>query len=201
MRRAALDRSPEPPRAGSTGPLAAAGERAALLLLIGTPEEVLTRIVPGDPLGIAARVASELRRRALLLDAEHAVRRALARCARAAASWRGAPPLEGWLAARVAEAVEDVRRCEPEAGAAPGAQAFEAIAAPLGLAPRAMQSACARFNRLPRAEREAFVAIVLEGQPLDQVARRADVAPGEAARRARRGLELFRQAGGRARER
>lgn len=178
----------------------------ALLLLTGTPGDVLARIVPGDPLGIALCVGRELRRGAFLLDAERVTRRAFARCARASASWRGDPALAPWLRERVREAIEDLCRHElgrHDLGHGPGAPrpaehgggAFETIAAPLGLRVRSLRQACARFNGLARGEREAFFSILIDGQPLEQAAQRAGIALHEAARRARRGLELFRRAG------
>lgn len=171
----------------------AAGETPlALLLSLGSPEQVLERIVPEDPLGVADCVACELRRLAYLLDAQRVTRRALARCAQAASAWRGSPPLAAWVRERVAEAIEDVRCAERTRPAEREPGAFEAIAPPLGLSAPPLRSACARFNRLTPLERQTFFGVLIEGQPLEGVARRAGLALQEAARGVRRGLELFR---------
>lgn len=164
----------------------------ALLLSLGGPEQVLERIVPGDPLGVADCVAYELRRHAYLLDAQRVTRRALARCAQAACAWRGSPPLPVWVRERVSEAIEDVRRSERLPPAEREPCAFETIAPPLGLPAHPLRHACARFNRLTALERQTFFSVLIEGEPLEGVARRAGLALQEAARGVRRALELFR---------
>ena len=175
------------------------------LLAGSSPREVLARLLAGDPLELARHAGEGLRRHAFLLDADRVVLRAMARCARMAARYRGAPELELWLRERVDEALLDLVREDAEAlrrGEPPGAvqlAAFVALARPLGLDPAAMRAACAHFNLLPLAERAAFRALVIEGRSLDELARSAGEAPlsaSEVARRARRGLEALLVAAG-----
>jgi len=174
------------------------GGAKALLLLVGTPEDVLERIVPGDPLGLARAVARELRGRAYLLDAGQVLRRTFARCARSATSWRGTPALEDWLLLRVREAIADVLREEErvarDSRRDPPNDALGWIARPLGLRGGPLRGACARFNALDVHLREAFFRVLLEGRPLEAFALEAQIAVTEAGRRARRGLEIFREA-------
>ena len=73
-----------------------------------SPREILVRIVQGDPLGVRSIVASRLRARALLLDAEGVHLRALARCARYAVRYTGRPALTDWLAEQVDGSIGDL---------------------------------------------------------------------------------------------
>lgn len=147
----------------------------------GTPREVLARIVQGDPLEVRERVARKLREDALLFDADRVQLRTLARCARAAPSYRGRPELDKWLDALVDEALRDLLR-EDDERAAPGATAPEPegalveLSRPLGLDARSLAVACRAFNRLPVDERRAFFRLVLEGRSLDELARTAAAA-------------------------
>jgi hypothetical protein len=159
----------------------------------GSPREVLARIVRDDPLRLRERVAAHLRAEAWLLDADRVHLRCLARVARAAPGYRGRPALAEWLDAHVARAsAELVQRDgdggDLDAGDVDALRAFEVLARPLALDPRALARACAAFNRLPTLERRAFFALVLEGRELDLLARSSGAAATELARRARRAL-------------
>ncbi len=157
----------------------------------GSPREILARILPGDPLALRAIVARRLREAALLLDADRVHLRALARCARYAARYEGRPAIESWLEAQLAAAIEELSREElPPAG--PGrTSAIGDLARPLGLSPDAMHRACRAFNQQPAEDRQAFFALVIEQFTLDDIAHRAGISAGEAARRARRGLDAL----------
>jgi len=167
------------------------GVQGSALLGLGTPREVLARIVPDDPLGLARRVARRLRADALLLDADRVLLRAFARVARAAPAWRGRPAVGRWLAQRIDEAIADVRG-ESARSDAPLPAAFEVLGAPLGLDPAALWSRCEAFNRLAPSEREAFFQLVIERRPLDRAAREAGGSASALARRARVALDVFR---------
>jgi len=179
-------------------PLSEARLAPAALLLTGTPREVLARLVPDDPLGLRERVAARLAARALLLDVERVLARALAASAQRAYAWRGEPALDRWLAERVDEAIEDVvgedlgAWSERESRSAVGP--WTVFAAPLGLDPRALFEGCARFNRLPFEQREAFFLLVLEGAPSDEACRSRSLSLSELARRARGALDVLRGA-------
>jgi len=160
-----------------------------------SPKEILSRIANGDPLRLRLRTARRLEAQALLFDTDRIFLRVLALTARAAPRYRGQPEIEEWLAARIDEAVQQVLeegdepQRAPASARAPGA--FETLAAPLGLDPGAMQSACARFHRLPFPERRAFFDLVLHARSLDELARANSESATEIARRARRGFEAL----------
>lgn len=152
-----------------------------VLLCGGTPREVLARIVDGDPLGLRPRVATALRRGAWLMDADRVLLRALAYCARRGSTYRGRPPIDEWLDARLHEAIEDLLE-EEHVAATPATGAFADLARPLRLSPDRLRAACARFHARPREEREAYVRLVLDRRPLED----SGGDPLETARRARR---------------
>ena len=179
---------------------AAADGRA--LLAGAEASEILARIVPGDPLALRPRIARRLRAGAWLLGADRVHLRCLARVARAALHYRGAPGLDAWLDLQVDDAVLDLLRedCEAQSrGRAPSAvelEAYVALGRPLGLEPESMRAVCVAFNRLCEDERRSFYAWVLEGRALDEAARQAGVPTAELARRARRALEVVLDAAG-----
>jgi len=152
-----------------------------------SPKEILSRIVSGDPLRLRARSGRALEAQALLLDADRVFLRALALTSRAAVRYRGLPEIDIWLGARVDDALREVLEEGEDAPRAAGA--FETMAAPLGLDPRALGRACARFHRLPFPDRRAFFDLVLHARSLDDLARAQGESVTEIARRARRGLE------------
>ncbi|MBK7643185.1 MAG: hypothetical protein IPJ19_09060 [Planctomycetes bacterium] len=162
-----------------------------------SPKEILSRIVAGDPLRLRSRIGRRLEAQALFFDADRVLLRALAQTARAAPRYHGLPPIDDWLDARVDEAL---RAIEEEGDQPPGNTAstsargpgaFESLAVPLGLEPAAMVRACARFHRLPFADRRAFFDLVLHAGSLDELARASGESATEIARRARRGLDAL----------
>jgi hypothetical protein len=130
-----------------------------------------------------------------LLDADRVHLRVIARLARSAGRYRGGPSIAEWvdshvletLAEIVAEDHESSRLPPGDAREAPGT--FDALAAPLGLDPVAMRSACARFNVLSVPERAAFVELVLRGRSLDELVRETGESAPRLAKRARRALD------------
>jgi DNA-directed RNA polymerase specialized sigma24 family protein len=162
-----------------------------------SPKEILSRIVSGDPLRLRARAGRGLEAQALLLDADRVFLRALALTSRAAVRYRGQPEIEEWLGARVDDALREILEEGEEAprpegtGISRGPDAFETMAAPLGLDPRTLARACARFHRLPFPDRRAFFDLVLHARSLDELARASGESATEIARRARRGLEAL----------
>ena len=151
------------------------------LLCGGTPREVLARIVDGDPLGLRPRIAAALRAGAWLMDADRVLIRALALCARRGSNYRGRPPIDEWLDARVQESIDDLLEAE-HVQPSPTTGAFSDLARPLSLSPERLRAACARFHARPREEREAYVRLVLDRRPLEE----SGADPLETARRARR---------------
>jgi hypothetical protein len=153
---------------------------------------VLARIVPEDPLGLRLRLRARLAERALLVDAERVLLRAHVLCALHAPTWRGDPELATWLDQRLDEALAAVL-AEESAGEGRGlARALAAFAAPLALDAARLAAACARFNRLPLAQREAFFAVILDGAGAEPLASAWRLSLTDLARRVRAALELFR---------
>jgi hypothetical protein len=167
-------------------------------LLVGTSEEVLARLVDGDPLGLRARLAAELEREALLVDVERALLRLQSLVALRARDGRADGELEAFLATCLREAVRELGQ-EEEAGTF--GESLEFCCKPLGLDARALGEACRGFNRLPAEVRQAFVAAVLEHEAPERSARARRLTLGEFARRARQAHELFRAHAARGRER
>ena len=118
------------------------------------------------------------------MDADRVHLRALALCARHGVTYRGRPCIDEWLQARVEEAISDILEEDAEAQALKMGGAFSVLAAPLSLSPKALRAACARFHARPREEREAYVRLVLDRQPLEE----SGANPLEVARCARRAV-------------
>lgn len=163
----------------------------------GSPREILSRIVQGDPLSLREHVARRLRADAYLVDADRVHLRCLARCARRAVRYHGRPELAAWLETIVIESIEELHREDQESALgssdaeATHGGAFSALARPLGLDPRAMRSACVVFNRMSAPERRAFFDLVIRGRSLDELARESGESATEIARRARRALDAL----------
>jgi hypothetical protein len=181
------------PRARGHRPTDPRTERACALLWGGAPHEILARIVPDDPLGLRALVAGRLSERAFLCDAERVLLIAQAHCALQSSSWRGVPELPTWLEERVEDALASVLSEEGSAAEGGLAESLGLFAEPLGLGAVDLAQACARFNRLPFEQREAFFALVLESAGADRLARTRGLSLSELARRARAGLLPFRR--------
>ncbi len=159
------------------------------------PREILARIVPDDPLGVRAIVARRMNAQALLIDADRAHVRSLALCARWAPRYDGQPELDVWLEHIVDQALSELagdgvdELSEPEGD--PVSDAFETLARPLHLDAGALRGACRAFNRLPLEERRVFFEFVLRNRSLDEVAREFGRNATDAARQARRAIEVF----------
>jgi len=163
----------------------------ASLPLAPPPEALLAWLVEGDPLGLRVRVARRAAREAWLVDVERALLRAQSLVALQAQGWSAAE-LEARLEACVERALRELALGDDSGVEEP----LEFCCRPLGLDPAAVGEACRGFNRLPSEVREAFVAAVLTGEPPERSARARQLTLVEFARRARRGLELFRRAVG-----
>lgn len=159
-------------------------------LLVGSPREVLARILPEDPLDVRDAVVAVLRAQCVFLDADRVHLRALARIARAGLRFAGArTDLASWIRAEVAGAVDEVVREEAEVRPVDSGSTFVQFARPLGLDPEAVRRGCAAFNRLPHADRAAFFALVVRSVGLEALARETGESPSMLGRRARRGLD------------
>lgn len=172
------------------------------------PDGILERLLSGeDDLRLRRLVAREVRAAAVLVDADRVHLRALARLVHTA-SVEGPPKQATWIESKVREAIADVvaaeraqvvqdvrRRQASGAGSTAPATlldridestAFDVLARPLGLDGQELRRACDTFNRRSDAEREAFFALVIDGETLEGGAARRGVTPTELAQRARR---------------
>jgi len=166
------------------------------LLSGASPREVLARLVANDALQLRRRIGELLAERCYVLDADAVFLRAVARVSRFSTRYRGEPPLDDWLRSQIDDAIGDClmreRATPPNAPCDepedPGS-AFTEFARPLGLDPMRMRAACAALNALGFEERAAFFSLVLDRQPLEESAARAQRTPTEWARAARRALD------------
>lgn len=157
------------------------------------PDQILARLLDGDPLRLRWLVAAEIRGGAYFLNADRVQLRALARIAHDGPVDR--EPADGaWVLDHVQGAVEDVLLEERRATAGRGPRTpdqdsplgvFDALASPLGLQGAELRVACDAFNRLEFANRRAFFALFIERLSLDAAAKACQVAPVELGRRAR----------------
>jgi hypothetical protein len=169
------------------------------LLGVGSPAEVMTRILQGDPLEIRARCRERLEEEALLLSLHRLHLRALARAAHGAPRYRGSPPLAVWLRTCIDRSIDDLldedrdeeRSFSLTDGELEHPYAF--IADLLQCEPELARSACVAFNALPREDRRTFFAIVIERTPLVRFVAQGNGPPmkvKESLRRAFRALGL-----------
>ena len=152
---------------------------------------LLPRLLQGDPLDLRARVARALERRALVLDAERAFLRAVARTARLAQRYRGEPALGTWLDQRVDEALDQLlgedrqgELLQAPSGACPS------LCRPLGFEPCDARRILTALNSRPLAERRAFWELVVAGKSFDGLGPQAV----STARRARAALVALLEA-------
>lgn len=150
-------------------------------MLEGGPEEVLARLLEGDPLGLAQRTSRCIAGRALLLQPQRLFDRAIACLAREGRLYRGDPPMEEWISARIDRCADgllladwqQVRMGIPGRVGWPGdyAQIAERVGTSAALA-RAM---CVAFNTLEFSTRDAFSQVFLQGKGLERYAAGAHV--------------------------
>lgn len=159
------------------------------------PSDILEELADGDPLEIGPRTVARVRERALLLDFERTAERAMARVALSALSYRGEPPFEQWLEARIDQAIADMLEEDateefegvpPENGHEPR---FEWLAGAFGLEPALARRACVRFNDLPERTRRVFVLTTLEER--EDEARKLCASNGDFERRLLEAVEAL----------
>lgn len=134
----------------------------------GSMREVLHRLIDGDPIELRPRCMAKLRDGAWFVSLDRTHLRAAARVAYASRVYRGNPPLDAWLHARIDQSIEELVREEHEderAQKVPGAPPdplYAYLAAVLGLELPLARRACVALNRLPAEERGTFFAVVLD---------------------------------------
>lgn len=134
----------------------------------GSAREVLHRLIDGDPMELRPRCVAKLRDGAWFVSLDRTHLRAAARTAYASRVYRGHPPLDVWLHARIDQSIEELVREEQEderVQKVPGTPLdplYAYIAAALGLEAPLARRACVALNRLPVETRATFFAVVLD---------------------------------------
>jgi DNA-directed RNA polymerase specialized sigma24 family protein len=156
-------------------PLPQGASRA--LLHGSSPLEILRRIEPGDPLGIADRVRLRLRATGYFLDPARLKARAMARAAYSAVSYRGKPPLGEFIESCIDRAMYELvsEQYAEERNSVPpshsvDARYYGAIAESTGVELALSRLICLTLNRLPADQRRAFRAVTLERKRVPEVA-------------------------------
>jgi hypothetical protein len=174
------DRAPRPEGASSpSGAPANGAERTvaaaaafpgAELLSSGSAEEILARILVGDPLGVVDRARAWLDTHAFLIDSNRLGLRAMAHAAHSAKRYRGKPDLHTWLELLMERSVkelvdedrEDERNGVPVVADEVAPYAF--IADALGIESALARRACVIFNGMVEYDRQVFYATSVLGK-------------------------------------
>ena len=161
-----------PAKSGEATVVSAAAFPGAELLASGTAEEVLSRILVGDPLGVVDRSRAWLDTHAYLIDSNRLGLRAMAHAAHSARRYLGKPDLHTWLELlmerSVRELIDEDREDERNGVAvvvdeiAPYAFIGEALGIESALARRA----CVIFNGMVDYDRQVFYATSVLGKSI-----------------------------------
>jgi hypothetical protein len=171
MQPRSLRHTPKPWRRSGKGD---AGFPGSEILHQPSVKEVLRKILEGDPLGIAERCSWRLKERAVLLDASRLTLRAMARTAYRSSSYHGDPPLADWLTQRIDESIRDlvIENRESEQAEIPigddPERRFAFLTETIGVSASIARRVCVVFNDLSDDRRNAFWAMVIEGQSLNR---------------------------------
>ena len=154
-------------------------------LFTGDVRRILANLVEGDPLHVRERCQQRILDRALLVDATRLIAKAYARMAYHAALRRydGRRGLETWLAARIDQALAELRAEDLEdemrgiPTSADEAPFYGWIASLAEIEIELARRICLVFNDLPHSVRAPFFRVAVEGRPLEEIASELDVAP------------------------
>lgn len=130
-----------------------------------SPREILARLVEGDPLRISEGCAGRIVERAVILDPDRLLLRAVARVAHAGFSYRGMPPFREWLRGCLDLAIDDLVRedVEYERSGMPiaetGDKLYRGVAEGLGIEPGLARRVCVEINTMEDDMRHAFFAV------------------------------------------
>ncbi|HTF89403.1 MAG TPA: hypothetical protein VK843_13405 [Planctomycetota bacterium] len=165
--------SPDPAPAKPPEPVAAAAAfPGAELLGSGTAQEILARILVGDPLGVVDRSRAWLDTHAFLIDSNRLALRGMAHAAHSARRYRGKPDLHTWLELLLERSVRELvdedrdaeRRGQPVAPDEIAPYAF--IADALGIQSALARRACVIFNGMAEYDRQVFYATSVLGKSI-----------------------------------
>lgn len=138
--------------------------------------EVLAALLCDDTLELSARCLARLRDQAVILPHQRLYLRTAARMAHAASTYRGAPPLDVWIAKCISISARQLLESEREwahhglGDDEPGADFHASLASVLGMEPQMLRRGCVRFNGQAYEVRRAFWDLVIEGRSLEQAA-------------------------------
>lgn len=140
------------------------------VLDVGSPREVLAKLIEGDPLGLGPRCQQRTMSQALLIDSRRLYLRACAHVARHAAKYQGVPVLDIWLSEHIRKALKELVAEDAEVLRArdlleiPEDPWIRGVADVLGVEPALVTRGCAAFNQAAYDVRSAFFGIVIDGQ-------------------------------------
>ena len=152
--------------------------RGAELLVCDSPRELMDRVLDdSDPLGLWNRVEAHLEEEAILMDIHRVCGRAGAHIAMVAVRdfYRGFPPLDEWLIARINDGIKDlvdedwaaIHRSEP---IDPENNPFAFMTDAARIDPLHARIVTRKFNQLPPKVRRPVYAVLVKNQPMDKVA-------------------------------
>lgn len=165
----ALTRSKHHDDMGSTDPRGRPEEEPWRELFgLGSPSEILPRLLDGDRLELWPRCAEHVMHRCQLMDVERLYYRAVARIAHAGPTYRGRPELSVFLRERIEVSLNELMRedQEEERRGAPMAEGesarFRFLNEVLGMELPVTRGGVVRFNVLDEEVRQTFFALVVE---------------------------------------
>jgi hypothetical protein len=164
-----VDRAPS--GEGERAPVTAAYP-AAELIGSGSPQEIMARILAGDPLGIVDRARGWLDTHAFLVDSNRLALRTMAHVARSAKRYHGKPDLHTWIELLIERATRDLIQEDREADRLSRPVADDEIAPygflaeALGIEPALARRACVIFNGMAEYDRRAFYATAIQGKSM-----------------------------------
>ena len=194
-------------RGGSSGEPAGGGRAdrkpsypGSELLSGASPQEVLDRILEGDPLGVQERCGQRVQERALLIDLNRLFLRSLARIAHAAPDYAGNPSLAAWLSGRIDRSIEELVAEDYEeerrgiAPQEPWDPRYALVSEALGIDMVQARRVCIAFNDLPDEVRLACFAVLIEGKTINRYVAEGHGPPERVKELLQRGAQALSQA-------
>lgn len=189
FRRAALGRRSETARAKDLARWRAIASEDDL-------KSMLLRVLVDEELALRHRALVRLRAAAVLLDLERLTVAAAARVAYHTSEYEGSEPLEAWIETGIDRAIDDLLTEDAigerdDRPVAPDDSRYVRLAEQLQVNARTTRRACVVFQRLPREERAAFWAAVIDGKTSEEHAAEAGVSVSVARERLERAASSF----------
>lgn len=165
-----------------------------LAALVGSPRELLSALIDGDPLGLRALAAERRDARAVLLSTHRLFQRAAARIA-----YEGVPPdlddADAWIAARVERSIDDLleedRSAHRDGAPVEDDEDHRILTTRVGGSPERARSACVAFNDLPPEVRRAWFGLAQLGESVPRLAETEGTSEAEIRGRIARALRVL----------